>query len=78
MGKYEDYEWLKRREAADYLRVTVDTLRRWEKKGIIRPSKVTFGHHLYRKLDLDQMLVEGQYPELATARKELGLNEQGI
>ncbi|MFC1727083.1 helix-turn-helix domain-containing protein [Patescibacteria group bacterium] len=40
-------------EAANYLNVSIDTLRRWDKSGKLRAKKSPGGHRYYSKLDLD-------------------------
>ena len=42
-------------EAAKYLGVSIDTLRRWEVRGRVRPSRSPGGHRYYTKDDLDQL-----------------------
>jgi excisionase family DNA binding protein len=42
-------------EAAEYLGVSIDTLRRWETKGRIAPIRSPGGHRYYKKHDLDQL-----------------------
>ena len=39
--------------AANYLNVSIDTLRRWDKSGKLRAKKSPGGHRYYSKLDLD-------------------------
>lgn len=42
-------------EASEYLGVSIDTLRRWEKKGRIEPYRSPGGHRHYSKIDLDKL-----------------------
>lgn len=42
-------------EAANYLNVSIDTLRRWEKKGKIEPLRSPGGHRYYTRYDLDNL-----------------------
>lgn len=39
-------------QAAEFLRVSPDTLRRWEEKGIVTPSRTKGGSRRYTLLDL--------------------------
>jgi len=45
--------WLSIGEAAKLLRVSKDTLRRWEKKGIIKPHRSPTNRRYYKKETLD-------------------------
>ncbi len=40
-------------EAAEYLGVSIDTLRRWDKKGKLQAKRSSGGHRYYLQLDLD-------------------------
>lgn len=42
-------------ESSEYLRVSIDTLRRWEKKGRITPYRSPGGHRYYEKEELDTL-----------------------
>lgn len=42
-------------EASEYLGVSIDTLRRWEKKGRINPYRSPGGHRYYEKDELDRL-----------------------
>lgn len=44
------------KQAAEYLNVTDDTLRLWDKGGKLKPLKTAGGHRRYRKDDLDKFL----------------------
>lgn len=39
--------------AANYLSVSIDTLRRWDKSGKLRANKSPGGHRYYSKLSLN-------------------------
>ncbi|MDQ3239548.1 MAG: helix-turn-helix domain-containing protein [bacterium] len=43
-------------EAADYLRVSASTLRRWEKKGFLVPERTPTGIRRYTRLQLDEVM----------------------
>ncbi|MCL4387368.1 helix-turn-helix domain-containing protein [Patescibacteria group bacterium] len=42
-------------KASEYLGVSIDTLRRWEKKGRIEPLRSPGGHRYFLKEDLDKL-----------------------
>src|SRR3989344_994083 len=42
-------------EAAEYLGVSIDTLRRWEARGRIVPLRSPGGHRYFSKNDLDSL-----------------------
>lgn len=44
------------RKAAEYLDVTEDCLRKWDKDGKLKPLKTAGGHRRYRKEDLDKFV----------------------
>ena len=44
------------KQAAEYLNVTDDTLRLWDKNGKLKPLKTVGGHRRYRKDELDDFL----------------------
>lgn len=44
--------WLSIGEAAKYLRISKDTLRRWEKKGIIKTHRSPTNRRYYKKEEL--------------------------
>lgn len=46
-------------EAAEYLRVSASTLRRWEKKGFLIPERTPTGIRRYTKQQLDAVLQQG-------------------
>ena len=43
---------LNRKDAADYLRVTIDTLRNWEMNGLITVKRSTNGYRVYSEEDI--------------------------
>ena len=50
------------RKAAEYLDVTEDCLRKWEKGGKITPLKTAGGHRRYKREDLDRLVgIEPDY-----------------
>lgn len=62
-------------EASEYLNVSIDTLRRWEKKGRISPLRSPGGHRYYSKDDLDALFGKRYTRDEQTLRrsdKELG------
>lgn len=42
-------------ESSEYLGVSIDTLRRWEKKGVISAVRSPGGHRYFIKKDLDKL-----------------------
>lgn len=42
-------------EASEYLGISIDTLRRWEKKGRIEPLRSPGGHRYYNKKSLEEL-----------------------
>ena len=49
-------EMLNITQASQYLNVSDDTLRLWDKNGKLKPLKTVGGHRRYRKEDLDKFL----------------------
>lgn len=61
--------------AADYLGISIDTLRRWEKKGRIKPLRSPGGHRYFSKADLDDLFGKRYTRDEETVRRsneELG------
>lgn len=56
-------------DAAEYLGISIDTLRRWEKKGRIEPLRSPGGHRYYKKDDLDNLFGKKYVREEETVRK---------
>jgi len=42
-------------EASDYLGISIDTLRRWEKKDKVKPHRSPGGHRYFKKEELDNL-----------------------
>ena len=62
-------------ESSEYLGVSIDTLRRWEKKGRINPLRSPGGHRYYSKEDLDALFGKRYTRDEETLRRtneELG------
>ncbi|MFZ5366467.1 MAG: MerR family DNA-binding transcriptional regulator [Patescibacteria group bacterium] len=53
MNETNQEGWLSIGEAAKLLRVSKDTLRRWEKQGIIKAHRSPTNRRYYKKQDLD-------------------------
>jgi len=49
-------QWWSIGKAAKYLGVSRDTLRRWEKKGKIKPPRSPSGHRYYNQKLLDEVM----------------------
>jgi len=45
--------WISISEAASFLRVSKDTLRRWEKQGLLKAYRSPTNHRYYKKQELD-------------------------
>ncbi len=61
--------------AAEYLGISIDTLRRWEKKGRIQPLRSPGGHRYYSKSNLDALFGKRYTRDEETLRRtdeELG------
>lgn len=61
--------------ASEYLGISIDTLRRWEKKGRIKPLRSPGGHRYYSKADLDDLFGKRYTRDEETLRRtdeELG------
>lgn len=54
MNKDDQEAWLSISEAAKYLRVSKDTLRRWEKKGILKAHRSPTNRRFYKRKDLER------------------------
>ena len=52
---------LKAREAAEYLRISLFTLNRIERQGLLRPFRTPGGHRRYTLEMLNQYLEENRY-----------------
>lgn len=48
-------EYLSIGEAAEHLGVSIDTLRRWDKKGKVKAYRSPGGHRYFQKVDLDEL-----------------------
>lgn len=61
--------------ASEYLGISIDTLRRWEKKGRIKPLRSPGGHRYYSKAELDDLFGKRYSRDEETIRRtseELG------
>ena len=55
----ERRDWLTTEEAAEYLQVHIDTLRRWARTGVVPAAKLgNRGGVRFRREDLDRFLEE--------------------
>lgn len=64
--QYLENEYLGITEAAEYLRVSASTLRRWEKKGFLVPERTPTGIRRYTKKQLDDVIQAPQEPLIYT------------
>ncbi|MHA7292598.1 MerR family DNA-binding transcriptional regulator [Arthrobacter sp. HLT1-21] len=46
-------------EASRIAGVSISTLRRWERDGIIKPQRTPGGQRRYRQSDVEQLMTEG-------------------
>lgn len=53
MKNFENKTYLTVSEAAAYLKVTPNTMRLWDKNGVLTPEKTNGGHRRYSKAVLD-------------------------
>lgn len=56
-GDNEINKPLRRQEAADYLNVTIDTLRNWELNGLFRVKRLQNGYRIYTHEDLTKLKI---------------------
>lgn len=56
-------------ESSEYLGVSIDTLRRWEKKGRIAPLRSPGGHRYYSRDDLDTLFGKRYTRDEETVRR---------
>lgn len=61
-------------ESAEYLGVSIDTLRRWEKKKVILALRSPGGHRYFLKKDLDKLF--GQKYARVSAKKEVQIKQE--
>ncbi|KKQ44369.1 MAG: Resolvase domain protein [Candidatus Woesebacteria bacterium GW2011_GWA1_37_8] len=65
-------------EASEYLGVSIDTLRRWEKKGKLASYRSPGGHRYFKKNELDEMFGKKyERTEETTPRKEYETSTAG-
>ena len=65
----ERRDWLTTEEAAEYLQVHVNTVRRWARTGVIPAAKLgNRGGFRFRREDLDRFLEERRRDSSSTAR----------
>lgn len=67
-------EYLTVHEAALKLRVSADTIRRWEKKGLVKAHRSLANHRLFNYLELEKLLLKSSHPEAASSFKVLKSN----
>lgn len=56
--KIHSSEYVSTTEAATLLNVSIDTIRRWRRKGDITSARLPNGHHRYKKSALLNLLEE--------------------
>ena len=57
-------------ESSEYLGVSIDTLRRWEKKGVITTVRSPGGHRYFFKKDLDKLFGQKYTRAISTLTPE--------
>lgn len=65
-------------DASEYLGISIDTLRRWEKKGRIEPLRSPGGHRYYKKEDLDGLFGKRYVREEETVRSSATYNTNPV
>ncbi len=56
-GRQEDGTYLGRKEAAEYLQVTIDTLRNWEMNGLLTVKRKKNGYRVYTQEDISRLKI---------------------
>lgn len=69
--------WIPIGDAAKYLGISRDTLRRWEKAGKIKPQRSPTNRRYYTKEQLDQLIGKQSAPKKA-AKTEAGKGLRGL
>ena len=64
--------WVPISEAASYLRISKDTLRRWEKQGLLKAYRSPTNHRYYNKQELDYVF--SKKPNIT--KEEVSKNDQ--
>lgn len=53
----EQSKYLKRKEAADYLHVSIDVLRNWEMNGLLNVKRKENGYRIYTAADIRRLII---------------------
>lgn len=64
-------QWFSIGEAAEYLGISKDTLRRWEKAGKIQTARSPTNRRYYTKKQLDEIISQGKKPKPTVSKKEI-------
>ncbi|HEX3040305.1 MAG TPA: MerR family transcriptional regulator, partial [Caproiciproducens sp.] len=56
-GQQEDGKYFGRKEAAEYLQVTMDTLRNWEMNGLLTVKRKKNGYRVYVQEDISRLKI---------------------
>ncbi len=64
--------------ASEYLGVSIDTLRRWEKKGRIKPLRSPGGHRYFDKKGLDDLFGQRYTRDEETQRRKTKKEKVGL
>ncbi len=68
-------EYLNVHDAALKLRVSADTIRRWEKKGLVKAHRSAVNHRLFNYLELEKLLLKTSHPEIVNPFRVLKNNK---
>lgn len=76
-AKSQKPNWISIGEAAKYLGISRDTLRRWEKKGMIKPNRSPTNRRYYTQSLLDEAMEKKQSRQkslkIKIEKKNLGI-----
>lgn len=68
----KDAQWMSIGEAAKYMGVSRDTLRRWEKRGRIKATRSPTNRRYYTKKQLDEVMSGKKEEKISKPRKKTG------
>ena len=71
-------QWLTIGDAAKYIGVSKDTLRRWEKRGKIKPTRSPTNRRYYTQSILDQVMAGNKPAKVGKSTKKLTLTQKII
>lgn len=71
-AKSQKSNWLSIGQAAEYLGISRDTLRRWEKKDMLSPTRSPTNRRYYTQSILDEVMKKKQGKDIFIPGKEKG------